>query len=202
MNKQIYNYGDQKPFFVWKHGPTLGQCTRSAVVTDMGITGLGNPLSAFAMERHGQKIHVINYCNFSLAAAVDSWGCQYAGGDSGRPKWKTTTSLIGTNVTGGVGQNGPKVLWTCHRLLGHSGNGSNCHIATVGPRFWGTNVWFWGGRTVCPLLDLVLDYFSLGLTNSSQIVTRTKRASRTVTRKKHWWTKHQGTVGHVSRLTD
>ncbi len=34
---------------------------------------------------------------------------------------------------------------------------------TVGPRFWGTNVFFLVGQTVRPLWDLDLDQLSLGL---------------------------------------
>jgi hypothetical protein len=41
--------------------------------------------------------------------------------------------------------------------------GSNCHIVTDGPRFWGTNVRFLVGRTVRPLWDSDLDQLSLGL---------------------------------------
>jgi hypothetical protein len=41
--------------------------------------------------------------------------------------------------------------------------GSNCHIVTVGPRFWGTNVRFLVGRTVRPLWALALEQLSLGL---------------------------------------
>ncbi len=41
--------------------------------------------------------------------------------------------------------------------------GNNCHIVTVGPRFWGTNVSFFVGQTVRPLWALALDQLSLGL---------------------------------------
>jgi hypothetical protein len=41
--------------------------------------------------------------------------------------------------------------------VGKSSSGSTCHIVTVGPRFWGTNVRFLVGQTVRPLLALALD---------------------------------------------
>jgi hypothetical protein len=44
--------------------------------------------------------------------------------------------------------------------VGKSSSGLNCHIVTVGPRFWGTTVPFLVGRT---LLALSLDHLSLGL---------------------------------------
>ncbi len=47
--------------------------------------------------------------------------------------------------------------------VGKSSSGLNCHIVTVGPRFWGTNVHFLVGQTVHPLLVLGLDYLSQGL---------------------------------------
>jgi hypothetical protein len=47
--------------------------------------------------------------------------------------------------------------------VGKSSSGSNYHIVTVGPRFWGTNVRFLVGRTVRPLWDSDLDQLSLGL---------------------------------------
>ncbi len=47
--------------------------------------------------------------------------------------------------------------------VGKSSSGSNCHIVTVGPRFWGTNVRFLVGQTVRPLWDSGLDQMSLGL---------------------------------------
>jgi hypothetical protein len=77
--------------------------------------------------------------------------------------------------------------------VGKSSSESNCHIVTVGPRFWGTNVRFLVGRTVRPLWDSDLDQLSLGL-NNSPIVTRTNRVGRIVTRTKHVWTKRQGTL--------
>jgi hypothetical protein len=44
-----------------------------------GTPRLGNQLSVFALERHGQNIHVINCHNFSLVAAVCSREHQYVG---------------------------------------------------------------------------------------------------------------------------
>jgi hypothetical protein len=45
-----------------------------------GIPGLGDPLLAFTLQRHGQKIYVINCHNFCLAAAEGGREHQYAGG--------------------------------------------------------------------------------------------------------------------------
>jgi hypothetical protein len=45
----------------------------------------------------------------SLASAIASREGQHGGGEGGRPRWKTTASLMGTNVTRRVGQNGPKI---------------------------------------------------------------------------------------------
>jgi hypothetical protein len=71
---------------------------------------------------------------------------------------------MGSNVTVWVGQK-----WTKNTLdkvlqfgWTKKSGGNNCHIVTVGPRFWGTNVRFLVGRTVRPLWDLDLDQLSLG----------------------------------------
>jgi hypothetical protein len=135
MNKQIYNYGDQKPFFCMKTWTDAGPVQEESCCHRHGDHRVRQPIVSICPGTTWTK----NTCDQLLQLFFGSCSWQLrmpvCGGDSGRPKWKTTTSFIGANVTGGVGQNGPKVLWTRHSLLGHSGNGSNCHIVTVGPRF-------------------------------------------------------------------
>jgi hypothetical protein len=111
------------------------------------------------------QIHVINCHNFSLVAAVCSQEHQYVGRGAVRAKVEDSNKFDGDK---------------CHRkswlkcdksfmdqlsqfMWSYCSNGLNCHIVTVGPRFWETNVCFGDEWTVLQLLGLNLDYLSLGL---------------------------------------
>ncbi len=163
MNKQIGIYIFKDP--PRPLAPETGLCKKTwaipegELLSQTGIPWLGNLLSAFAMESHGQKIHVVNCLNFSLVAADGSQERQYGsrgsvGGQDGR--WQ-------------------QVWWTnCYSLCGLKvAMGLNCHIVTVDPRVWGKNVCFWGEKNVL-VVDKQSGYFWFGF---RLFVTRSKQTT-------------------------
>jgi hypothetical protein len=109
MKKQIYNKGISSPppatetSLCMKTWAEAWSALEKTCCHRQGILQLGNPLSAFALERHGQKIHVINCHNFSVVATGGGQEPQYKGGGVWEAKVNTSTSWMGTNVTGRVG---------------------------------------------------------------------------------------------------
>jgi hypothetical protein len=87
---------------------TWGQCLANAGGELLSQKGGPTARQSVVGIRRGTKwtkIHVINCHIFSLVAENASM----QGEDRGKLRWKSTTSLMGTNVTGRVGRIGPKI---------------------------------------------------------------------------------------------